>query len=81
MTRIGLIGTGNVATALAREILKHESLTLAKLIGRDQNKLPKDLITIPFSNQLNALPKCDMILIAVSDHAILEVSNQLPLTR
>ena len=80
MNRIGLIGTGNVATALAREILKHESLTLVKLIGRDQNKLPKDLITIPFSNQLNALPKCDMILIAVSDRAIQEVSNQLPLT-
>ena len=80
MNRIGLIGTGNVATALAREILKHESLTLVKVIGRDQNKLPKDLITIPFSNQLNALPNCDMILIAVSDRAIQKVSNQLPLT-
>ena len=80
MNRIGLIGTGNVATALAREILKHESLTLVKVIGRDQNKLPKDLITIPFSNQLNALPNCDMILIAVSDHAIQQVSSQLPLT-
>ena len=80
MTRIGLIGTGNVATALAREIRKHESLTLVKLIGRDQNKLPKDLITIPFSNQFNALTNCDMILIAVSDHAIQEVSSQLPLT-
>ena len=80
MNRIGLIGTGNVATALAREILKHESLTLVKVIGRDQNKLPKDLITIPFSNQLNSLPNCDMILIAVSDRAIQKVSNQLPLT-
>jgi len=80
MIRIGLIGTGNVATALAREIRKHESLTLFKLIGRDQNKLPKDLISVPFSNQFNALPSCDMILIAVSDHSIQEVSNQLPLT-
>lgn len=80
MIRIGLIGTGNVATALAREIRKHELLTLVKLIGRDQNKLPKDLISVPFSNQFNALHSCDMILIAVSDHSIQEVSNQLPLT-
>jgi predicted short-subunit dehydrogenase-like oxidoreductase (DUF2520 family) len=80
MIRIGLIGTGNVATALAREIRKHELLTLVKLIGRDQNKIPKDLISVPFSNQFNALHSCDMILIAVSDHSIQEVSNQLPLT-
>ena len=80
MIRIGLIGTGNVTIALAREIRKHESLTLVKLIGRDQNKLPKDLISVPFSNQFNALPSCDVVLIAVSDHAIQEVSNQLPLT-
>ena len=80
MIRIGLIGTGNVAIALAREIRKHESLTLVKLIGRDQNKLPKDLIGIPFSKQFNALPTCDVVLIAVSDQAIQQVSSQLPLT-
>ena len=80
MIRIGLIGTGNVAIALAREIRKHESLTLVKLIGRDQNKLPKDLIGIPFSKQFNALPTCDVVLIAVSDQAIKQVSSQLPLT-
>ena len=80
MIRIGLIGTGNVATALAREIRNHKILALVKLIGRDQNKLPKDLIDIPFSNQFNALPTCDVVLIAVSDYAIQEVSSQLPLT-
>ena len=80
MIRIGVIGTGNVATALSREIRKHESLTLAKLIGRDQNKLPKDLTTVPFSNQFNELSNCDMILISVSDHAIQEVSDKVPLT-
>ena len=80
MIRIGLIGTGNVAIALAREIRNHESLTLVKLIGRDQNKLPKDLIDIPFSKQFNALPTCDVVLIAVSDQAIQQVSSQLPLT-
>ena len=80
MIRIGLIGTGNVAIALVKEIRKHESLTLVKLIGRDQNKLPKDLIDIPFSKQFNALPTCDVVLIAVSDQAIQQVSSQLPLT-
>ena len=80
MIRIGLIGTGNVAIALAREIRKHQTLTLVQLIGRNQNILPKDLIDISFSNQFNALPTCDVVLIAVSDHAIQEVSNKLPLT-
>ena len=80
MIRIGLIGTGNVAIALAREMINHDTLTLVQVIGRDQNKLPKDLISIPFSEQFNALPTCDVILIAVSDHAIQDVSNQLPMT-
>ena len=80
MIRIGLVGTGNVAIALAREIRRHEAFTLVQLIGRNKNKIPKYLIDIPFSDQFNALPTCDMILIAVSDHAIQEVSNQLPLT-
>ena len=80
MIRIGLIGTGNVAIALAREIRNHQTLSLVQLIGRDQNKLPKDLIDVPFSKQFNALPTCDVVLIAVSDQAIQQVSSQLPLT-
>ena len=80
MIRIGLIGTGNVAIALAREIRNHQTLSLVQLIGRDQNKLPKDLIDIPFSKQFNTLPTCDVVLIAVSDQAIQQVSSQLPLT-
>ena len=80
MIRIGLVGTGNVAVALAREIRDHEALSLVQLIGRDQNKLPKDLFGVPFSNQFNSLPDCDVVLIAVSDHAIQKVSNQLPFT-
>lgn len=80
MIRIGLIGTGNVATALAKEICNHKALTLVQIIGRHQNKLPKGLIDVPFSDQFNTLPKCDVVLIAVSDHSIQEVSNQLPLT-
>ena len=80
MIRIGLIGTGNVAIALAREIHNHEIITIVQIIGKDQNKLPKDLIHIPFSNQFNSLPTCDVVLIAVSDNAIQNVSNQLSLT-
>ena len=80
MIRIGLIGTGNVAIALAREISNHQTLSLVQLIGRDQNTLPKDLIDIPFSKQFNALPTCDVVLIAVSDQAIQQVSSQLHLT-
>jgi predicted short-subunit dehydrogenase-like oxidoreductase (DUF2520 family) len=80
MIRICLVGTGNVAVTLAREIRDHEALSLVQLIGRDQNKLPKDLFGVPFSNQFNSLPDCDVVLIAVSDHAIQKVSNQLPFT-
>ena len=80
MIRIELIGTGNVAIALAREIRNHQTLSLVQLNGRDQNKLPKDLIDIPFSKQFNALPTCDVVLIAVSDQAIQQVSSQIYLT-
>ena len=80
MIRIGLIGTGNVGIAMAREIRNHQTLSLVQLIGRDKNKLPNDLTDISFSNQFNTLPSCDVVLIAVSDNAIQEVSNQLPLT-
>ena len=80
MIRIGLIGTGNVAIALAREMYNHEIITIVQIIGKDQNKLPKDLIHIPFSDQFNSLPTCDVVLIAVSDNEIQNVSNQLSLT-
>ena len=80
MIRICLIGGGNVAIALAREILDNNALSLIQLICRDQNRVPNDLSHVPISNHFNTLPDCDFVIIAVSDHAIHEVSQKIPLS-
>lgn len=80
MIRICLIGAGNVAIALAREILENNALSLEQLICRNQNRIPNDLSHLPISNHFNTLPDCDFVLIAVSDNAIHEVSQKIPLS-
>lgn len=78
MIRICLIGSGNLAVALAREIIKNDALSLVQLKCRHTNSLPKDLSHVRLSTQFHTVPTCDVILIAVSDHAIHEVSEKLP---
>ena len=80
MIRICLIGAGNVAIALAKEILKNDALSLVQLICRDQNRVPNNLCHFPISNNFNTLSDCDFVLIAVSDNAIHEVSQKIPLS-
>ena len=78
MIRICLIGSGNVAVALAREIIANDALSLVQLKCRNTNSLPKDLSHVRLSTQFSEVPNCDFVLIAVSDHAIREVSEKLP---
>ncbi len=79
--RILLIGTGKLAFHLGHA-LAGSDLDLIGIVGRDRDRTDRLAQQIGTSSfQLNApLPTADLILIAVSDSAIAEVSNAIGTT-
>lgn len=78
MIRLVLVGTGNVSIAIAKAVRKNSNIRLVGVIGK-KNKLNADYpINASYTNDPNKLPDCDLILIAVQDQVIEDVSNQLP---
>ena len=73
-----ILGSGNVAQHLITTFLKSETVQIVQVVARDASKvshlIEKEKITSSYQDIKNA----DLYLIAVSDNAIAEVSNQLP---
>ncbi|MDY0089957.1 MAG: DUF2520 domain-containing protein [Flavobacteriaceae bacterium] len=77
MIKVVVLGSGNVATHLIRTFLKNEKVNLIQVYARNPENLkqilPEDKITKNISN----LAEADVYIIAVSDNAIKDVSNQI----
>lgn len=77
MIRLVLVGTGNVSIAIAKAVRKNSKIRLVGVIGK-KNKLNADYpIKTSYTNDPTKLPYCDLILIAVQDQVIEDISNQL----
>ena len=77
MIKLAIIGTGNVAFHLAKAFQNSENIHLEAVAGRSPIKL-EAFSTIPHRiTDLNHLPQVDIVVIAVSDAAIAEISRQL----
>ena len=80
MIEISIIGTGNVASHLAHAFLKCNGILLKQILGRT----PKTLL--PFKNLAECITSykdiqdVDILIIAVSDNVIHEVSEAIPIT-
>ncbi|MEO8067129.1 MAG: Rossmann-like and DUF2520 domain-containing protein [Flavobacteriales bacterium] len=80
MTRVLLIGTGRAAHHLGHA-LKSAGNSIVGVVGRDGTKaeaLATELGTTAFAFGA-ALPRTDLVLIAVSDDALTEVARRLPM--
>lgn len=78
MITVSIIGAGNVATHLYKAFSKAETISIVQWYNRDIRKLAmyqSDVVTI---DDLSQLKPADIYLIAVSDDAIADVSEQLP---
>ncbi|WP_067036813.1 Rossmann-like and DUF2520 domain-containing protein [Allomuricauda sp. CP2A] len=77
MLSIVILGTGNIAKHLAGALSKAEAVTLAQVVGRNQEQLHWFSSLAPTTNDFNAIVDADVYLIAVKDDAIVEVSEYL----
>jgi predicted short-subunit dehydrogenase-like oxidoreductase (DUF2520 family) len=78
MIQVTIIGSGNVARHLIKAFKEKAEIELVQVFSRK----PESVIDLVNSNQIiadyNQLQSVDLLIIAVSDDAIAEVSNQIP---
>ncbi|SNR96575.1 Rossmann-like and DUF2520 domain-containing protein [Flavobacterium sp. ov086] len=78
MTRITIIGSGNVAQHLIKAFTKSELIEIVQVFSRKKEALTSLISFDKIVNDFNELIEVDLYIIAVSDKAISEVSKQLP---
>lgn len=77
MIRLVLVGTGNVSIAIAKEARNSNNIQLVHVIGRRKTLRTDFPIKTSYASEPSKLPNCDLILIAVQDQVIEDISNQL----
>ncbi|KAF2506691.1 DUF2520 domain-containing protein [Flavobacterium zhairuonense] len=79
MIRLSIIGSGNVAQHLIKAFAKSEAIEIVQLFSRKKEALLSLIDEDKIATDLAQLTKpADLYVIAVSDNAISEVSQQLP---
>jgi predicted short-subunit dehydrogenase-like oxidoreductase (DUF2520 family) len=78
MIKISIIGSGNVAQHLISSFEKSNEIELIQVFSRDKNKVIHLISPERIINNYNDLQKVDLIIIAVSDQVILQVSGKIP---
>ncbi len=78
MITISIIGSGNVAQHLISAFEKSNEVKLIQVFSRDKNKVSLLIDSEKIINNYEDLQKVDLIIIAVSDQAIEEVSSKIP---
>ena len=78
MTKVSIIGSGNVARHLIHAFQSNSEIELVQLFARNKKSLTHLLDSNSVTSDYTQLQAADVYIIAVSDDAIAEVSSQLP---
>ncbi|WP_162128267.1 Rossmann-like and DUF2520 domain-containing protein [Flavobacterium phycosphaerae] len=78
MIRVTLIGSGNVAQHLIQAFSQTTAVELVQVFSRQPETVAHLVSAHQIISDFNKLQKVDLIIIAVIDDAISEVSNQIP---
>jgi predicted short-subunit dehydrogenase-like oxidoreductase (DUF2520 family) len=82
MTKVSIIGSGNVAQhliqAFQNQTVLNNPIELVQVFARNKKSLTHLLDSDSITSDYSQLPAADVYIIAVSDDAIAEVSAQLP---
>ncbi|MBF4467380.1 Rossmann-like and DUF2520 domain-containing protein [Flavobacterium sp. LC2016-12] len=78
MIQITIIGSGNVAQHLIKAFSKSEAVEIAQVFSRKKEKLSSLIEFDKIVSNYENLKEADLYIIAVTDNAIAEVSQQLP---
>lgn len=77
MIQITIIGSGNVAQHLIKAFSKSEAVEIAQVFSRKKEKLSSLIEFDKIVSNYENLKEADLYIIAVTDNAIAEVSQQL----
>ena len=77
MTKIVLLGAGNVGTHLFRALQNKEDLQLIQWYNRSLNSLEKESVPLEVTYNLNDIIDADLYIISVSDSVIPVISKAL----
>lgn len=77
MTKIVLLGAGNVGTHLFRAMQNKEDLQLIQWYNRSLNSLEKESVPLEVTYNLNDIIDADLYIISVSDSVIPVISKAL----
>ena len=77
MTKIVLLGAGNVGTHLYRALHNKEGLQLIQWHNRSLNNIEKESVPFAVTQNLNDIIEADLYIISVSDNVIPEISKAL----
>jgi len=72
-----ILGAGNVATHLYQALEKANGITVLQWYNRNLDPLQQFKNNVDITNDITALKKADIYIIAVSDDAITKLSSQL----
>ncbi|RED27210.1 putative short-subunit dehydrogenase-like oxidoreductase (DUF2520 family) [Flavobacterium cutihirudinis] len=78
MIRLSIIGSGNVAQHLIKAFIKSEAVEIVQVFSRKKEVLFPIIDPSKIISAFADLKRADLYIIAVSDDAIAEVSQQLP---
>lgn len=76
MITVSLIGYGNVASHLLSAFQKTDSINVLQVFSRSELDIPSNAIPVVY--KLEEVQAADIVLLAVTDNAIAEVSENLP---
>jgi predicted short-subunit dehydrogenase-like oxidoreductase (DUF2520 family) len=79
MIRVAIIGSGNVAQHLIKAFAKTTEIELVQVFSRKRESINHLISNEKIITDFNQLSPVDLIIIAVTDDKILEVSRQIPL--
>jgi len=78
MIQVTIIGSGNVARHLIQAFSKTAEIELVQVFSRKQAAVADIVNSHKIISDYNQLQKVDLIIIAISDDAIADVSHQIP---
>ncbi len=78
MTKVSIIGSGNVAQHLIQAFQLNSQIELIQVFARNKETITHLLDADKITSDYNHLLPADLYIVSVSDDAIAEVSSQLP---
>ena len=80
MIKVSIIGSGNVAQHLILALLKAKNIKICQVFARNPESIAHLINPKKIISKIDQLLKVDLLIVAVSDNAIKEISSHIPIS-